>query len=338
MKKMALVLLIASVSAPALAEGPDFYGRFWVGGTFSDSGLAGNEKVDGVSLENYASYIGMKGTHEISSTLNLIYKAEAGIESFDNSASNVFKSRNTYIGLDGSFGEITFGRNDTVFKKIEGGIDQFNITSSDMNRLIAGNDRLGDTITYRTPVLAGFQLGATYTPEDDFGGKAELDDANNYAVSLVYGDGKLKKTPHYLALAYADGLNGLKAVRVAAGYKLGSWQFGALYQDSESLQYTNLDGDSWLLSAAWKHGAHKVKAQWSVDNAGLGKITSNAGADLDTVTDSEAYAYSLGYDYALSKQVTVGAIASYYDGEFTDAAGRTEFDDTLLTAHLKYLF
>ncbi|MBY6185846.1 porin [Marinobacter hydrocarbonoclasticus] len=338
MKKMALVLITASVSASAQAEEPDFYGRFWVGGTYSENGLAGNEKVDGTSLENFASYVGMKGTHEISPTLNLIYKAEAGLESFDNSAGDVFKSRNTYVGLSGNFGEVVFGRNDTVFKKIEGGIDQFNITSSDMNRLISGNDRLGDTITYRTPVFGGFQFGATYTPEDDFGGNAELDDANNYAVSLVYGDGKMKKTPHYLAVAYADGLNGLKALRVAAGYKLGNWQLGALYQDSESLAYTNLEGDSWLVSAAWKSGRHKVKAQWSMDDAGLGKITKNAGADLDTVSDSEAYAYSLGYDYALSRQVTVGAIASYYDGEFTDASGRVEFDDTLMTAHLKYIF
>ncbi|MBY5991930.1 porin [Ferrimonas balearica] len=338
MKKMALLCLTASVSASALAETPDVYGRFWLAGTYSDTGLAGNEKVKGGSLENYASYIGMKGKHAISESLNLVYKAEAGIESFDNDASQVFKSRNTYLGLSGNFGEINFGRNDTVFKKIEGGVDQFNITAADMNRLIAGNDRLGDSITYRTPVLSGFQLGASYTPEDDFGGKATLDDANNYALSLVYGDGKLKKTPHYLAVAYADGLNGLTAVRVTAGYRLGQWQFGALYQDSESLVYEQIQGDSWLVSAAWSEGPHKVKAQFGQDNAGLGKITKNAGADLDTLSDSDATTYALGYDYALSKQTTLGSIIAYYDGDYTDASGQAQFEDTLVTVHLKYLF
>ncbi|MCU8023655.1 hypothetical protein [Shewanella sp. SM78] len=55
--------LILICSTPALSEPLDFYGRLWLGVANSSNGLSGNEKVDGFSLENYASYLGVKGEY-----------------------------------------------------------------------------------------------------------------------------------------------------------------------------------------------------------------------------------------------------------------------------------
>lgn len=339
MKKITVLALACLASSQTMAAGPDFYGRMWLAGTYSDSGLAGNEKVDGTSMESYASFIGLRGSEAITDSLKLLYKFEAGIETFDSDAGDVFKARNTYIGLDSNYGQVIFGRNDTVFKKTEGGIDKFNITSADMNRLISGNDRLADSITYYSPKLAGFKFGASYVLEDDFGGNAKLDDANNYAVSLIYGDGKLKTSDHYIGLAYADGLNGLEALRVTAGYKLDALRLGLLYQDSDSLKYDNLSGDSYLVSMDYRIGKkHLLKAQFGYDDAALGKLVKNAGADLGSVSDAETTNVTLGYDYKLTKALTLGGYAAYYDGEFTDESGKQDFDDTLVSVHAKYLF
>ncbi|MBO2697467.1 hypothetical protein [Shewanella algae] len=40
---------------------PDFYGRAWLGLSHSDSGLLSDRKENGAYLENYASFIGVKG-------------------------------------------------------------------------------------------------------------------------------------------------------------------------------------------------------------------------------------------------------------------------------------
>ncbi|WP_028112148.1 porin [Ferrimonas kyonanensis] len=340
MKKIALLCLASLASSSALAESPTVYGRMWLGTTYSDNGIASNEKVKGTALESYSSTLGIKGSYDIAPELAVIYKAQVIIQGMDQDKSeDPFKAHNTYLGLKGNFGEVVFGRNDTAFKKLEGGIDQFNITSADMSKLFAGNDRLSDSVNYYSPTLAGVRFGAVYVLEDDFQGSADLNDANNYAVTMTLGDGKLKSTNHYLGLGYADGLNGLKAVRVSAGLKWNHLKLGAIYQDSESLKYTNLEGQSWLLSAAYSISKqHILKAQFGGDDSGLGKLTKNAGASLGDVSDNQSYAYTLGYDYKASKQVTMGLIAAYYDGEFTDNLGKQSFDDTLFTAHLKYMF
>ncbi|SHH78369.1 porin [Ferrimonas marina] len=338
MKKHAFMVLGLAMTLPAQADSPEVYGRFWLAANHSDNGLVSKEKVAGGALENYASFVGIKGEERLSETLAFIYKFEAGFENFDNSDDKVFKSRNTYIGFDSSYGQVVFGRNDTVFKKTEGRVDQFNITAHDMDLFISGNDRLGDSVTYYSPKLAGVTLGASYTLKDDFGGRAELDGANNYAISATLGDPRLSSAGHYLGVSYADGLNGLEAVRVVGGIKLGAIDLGALYQHSDSLVYDQLSGSSALVSAAWKQGAHTVKAQAVYDDAGLGKLVKNAGADLDSVEDAESWGVSLGYDYKLSKPLTLGAALSYVDGEYRSNGMTTEFDDVAMTVHTKFLF
>ena len=78
-------------SNQALSEPLDFYGRLWLGVSNSSHGISGNEKVNGFSLENFASYVGIKGDYDVHEDFSLIYKFEAGVESFDNDDTNIFK-------------------------------------------------------------------------------------------------------------------------------------------------------------------------------------------------------------------------------------------------------
>lgn len=327
-------------STQVLSEPLDFYGRLWLGVANSSHGISGNEKVDGFSLENYASYVGLKGDYEVYDDFSLIYKFEAGIESFDNDDSNIFKPRNSYLGFKVKYGSIVLGRNDTVFKTSEGKVDLFNITSSDMNMIIAGNDRLGDLVTINSAKFAGISLGVTYAFEDDFNQKNPTlsDNQNNYALSLVYGDPTFKKGNTYFSVAYADGLNSLDATRVVAGASISSVKIGAIYQHSKSTIYENVKGNSYLLSMSVPFKKYDFKLQYLSDDAGLGKITKNAGADLKTLEDSDASQYSIGVDYNLAKELTFGAAVSYFDGRYVDSKGEKDFNDTLITFSTKYLF
>lgn len=327
-------------STQTLAEPLDFYGRLWLGVANSSNGLSGNEKVDGFSLENYASYLGVKGEYAAYDNFSLLYKFEAGIESFDNDDSNIFKPRNAYLGFKTNYGSAVFGRNDTVFKSAEGKVDLFNITSSDMNMIIAGNDRLGDSVTLNSAKVVGVTMGISYVFDKDFNQKnPELSDKqNNYAISFTVGDASLKNKNHYVSIAYADGLNLLEATRLVGGLSVASIKFGAMYQHSESSLYDNIKGNSYLLSMSVPIDKYDIKLQYLKDDAGLGKITKNAGADLKTLKESDASQYSLGVDFKAQKDLTFGVGISYFDGDYTDAKGHTEFDDTLIFVSTRYLF
>ena len=80
------------------------------------------------------------------------------------------------------------------------------------------------------------------------------------------------------------------------------------------------------------------KFQYLKDDAGLGKVTKNAGADLKTLKESDASQYSLGVDFKAQKDLTFGVGISYFDGDYTDAKGHTDFDDTLIFVSTRYLF
>ncbi|MDF0533830.1 porin [Shewanella yunxiaonensis] len=334
MKKTMLALSLIAAAVPvssAFASDAQFYGRAWLGLTNSDNGVLANRKENGTQLENFASFLGLKGDEKLSDNLKVIYVAEFGTEGYYDT-SELFTPRNTYIGVAGNLGSIVFGRNDTVFKKTEGKVDLFNITSADMAKLISGNDRLGDSVTYYSPKLSGIQFGSSYQFADNTSSSS-----GNYAVSATIGDSRLKKDNYYVAVAYADGLNQLDAYRVVGGTKLAGIHWGALVQHAKSDKYENLSGNSYLLSAALPFDQYQLKLQYLYDKAGLGKITGNL-ADKSSVTDTNSYLVSCGLDYSASKATTIGVIASYLNGNVTDKNGYQDYDDTQFTVYLKQLF
>ncbi|QIZ77575.1 porin [Ferrimonas lipolytica] len=333
----------AAEKAPNLMEMPDFYGRIWLGVTASENGIASKEKVDGIALENYASRLGLKGDYQVNGDLTLFYQAEVGVDAFEEDDKNEpFNSRDTFLGVEGYYGSVLVGRKNTVVKSSEGPVDVFNATNADMGYLIAGQERLADQLVASSANYQGWTLHSTVLFEDDFGDDAELDGASNVALSAHFGDKKFKSSPLFTSVTWADGLNGLDVMRLVAAYKLGPWQLGALYQDTDSLVYPELGGSSYLASVKYKSGQHTVKAQFISDDAGLGKVVKNAvaenGDSRSDLTDSSSYNVSVGYDYQVTKALTVSAVASYHDGDYQTTATTVDFDDSLLTLHSRFVF
>ncbi len=337
---VAVATLLAGVSTHALAEGPVFYGDINMAITQSDKGFTTNPGMnDGLGLENNFTNIGIKGSHEIGAGVKIVYKAEVGVNGEDQSkGADPFSSRNTYFGLGGNFGEVVFGRNDTVFKWSEGGVDAFGNLNADLDRLFVGQDRLGDSLTFKSAQVAGFQFGASYVLEDDFHGSeegAKAYDGNNYAVTATYGDRSMAKTPFYLALSYADGLNGLDALRVVATGKIGDVKLGAMFQDSEK---GDLSGNAYLVSAQWRLDAWNLKAQVGYDDSGLGKFAQNAYADSEIPQGNqgaEVTNYTLGAEYHLTKAAYLYGHYAYYDATHDDAGDQ---DDNTFTIGMRYRF
>ena len=344
-----IISALAATSFTALADGPSFYGRADLAITNSDLGIATQNQKSGTIIENNFSWLGVKGTEAINSELEVVYQMEFGVNNFDNSG-NTFSARNTFLGLkSATAGTILVGRNDTVFKASEGGFDLFGNTNSDIDLLAAGQSRSADGFTYYSPKIADLvTLNATYLMDDNYAQQVDgkkVDADNMYALSATVGDKGLKAQNYYVSAAYNDSIDNVKAYRGVAQVKLGQVILGGFYQNSEHVdsKYSNLEGDTYFVNAAYVMGNLKLKAMYGNDDSGLGKyvsryVGSTDGASLETVSDVELQQFSVGADYRLSKNTLVYGHYTKYDGDMKLSGAKQDLSDDIFTVGMRFDF
>jgi len=159
MKKTFISASVASVLAlasfGALAEGPSFYGPLQLALTHTPTGATlqsgtngleanyADENNAGTYLENNFSLLGVKGSEKIADGFDVIYQMEFQVEN-TSTTGDVFKARNTFLGLKTNAGTVLVGRNDTVFKQAEGAVDIFGNTNAAIDRLVSAQRRTAD--------------------------------------------------------------------------------------------------------------------------------------------------------------------------------------------------
>jgi predicted porin len=237
-------------------------------------------------LKSNASRFGIKGKLELEDGLTAVYKYEVQIDLTDESKGDNLTARNQYVGLKGGFGEVLLGRNDTVLKQSQGKVDLFNDYEGDLKRTWKGENRMGDSITYKTPSMNGFQFGASYITEK------EEDGEDGLSLALTYGDKTYKKSTFYAALAVDNEVKGYDIVRFTAGVKVAGFKLGAGFQTQEEVD-TDDDKDGYLLSVAYPMKKVTLKAQYQTLE------------DNDTMT--------IGVDYKLGSKTKLFAWFSNFD-------------------------
>ncbi len=58
-----------------------------------------------------------------------------------------------YIGLRGVFAEVLLGKNDTMLMQSKGKVDLFSDLNADIKNLWKGENRMSDTISYKSPMF-----------------------------------------------------------------------------------------------------------------------------------------------------------------------------------------
>ncbi|MEL4254653.1 porin [Shewanella xiamenensis] len=360
MKKTFISASVASVLAlasfGALAEGPSFYGRLELATTYTDTGATlqtGTNGVDlgesGTYLENNFSLLGVKGTEKIADGYDVVYQMEFQVEN-TSSKGDVFKARNTYLGLKTNAGTVLFGRNDTVFKQAEGNVDLFGNTNADIDRLISAQTRSADGVWYYSPKIANLvTLNATYLFDDN--DTTATTNESLYALSATLGDSKFKEQNYYLAVAYNKGIDTVDAYRGVAQVKLGQFKLGGLFQNSESTFNSAIDGNTYFVNVAYDLNGVNLKAEYGVDEAGYGSYFKNlSGYDFRdntkaatlavTDTDISVQNFNIGADYRLSKSTMVYGQYAMYKGDFDlNGAGKVDLkDDNVVSVGVRYDF
>lgn len=289
--KTALALsLLSAFTFQANAE-VDVYGKANVSVQSSDDGAGSVTEI-----KSNASRFGFKGSEKLDSGLEVIYKLEFQVDVSDADSKgdkDNITARNQYVGLKGNFGEVVIGRNDTALKQSQGKLDQFNDLEGDIKVLFKGENRLGDSISYKSPSFNGFRVLGSFIAEDSEEGE------NGFSTALTYGDAGLKESAIYAAIAADSEVNGYDMVRFTVQGKVADFKLGAMYQTQEKVD-GSAEADGYLLNAAYKLGNATLKAQYQV-------IDFDAGDKVDGV--------SIGVDYKLAKNAKVYGFYSTFDAD-----------------------
>lgn len=295
--------LISATSFTGMATEIEFYGK-------ANVTIQSNDEGEGryTEIKSNASRIGVNGNHKINDDLTVVFKAEFEVDI--DSDGETFKDRNQYLGLKGAFGEILAGKNDTALKKSQGKVDLFSDLNADIKQLWKGENRLENSLTYKSPKFNNVQLAVTYLSQDDKDVPNE-----GFSFSAAYGDSKLKKTDVFASVARDEDVKGYDTTRVTVQGKIGKVVVGGIYHMQEKVSDgTDLDG--FMVSA--KYTVNKLTYKAQVQTA------SEDGGD-------DRYAFTLGADYKLSKQAKLFGYATSFDMD-------SEEDKDYLAVGVEYKF
>jgi predicted porin len=241
--------------------------------------------ADDTELRNGSgSRLGVRGSEDLGGGLSAVFGLEHRFDADTGAAGDPFWGGRSVVGLAGSFGTVTFGRDDNpAVKMVQEAADPWaGDTVAGNGNLYDGNvgsSRYSNTITWRAS-FGGLGVGAQIAEADG------LDDRPmNFALS--YGSG-----PLYVALGLDDPGNADdRFTSVMARYTLGGVTLSALY--GTGTDRNDLEVDAWLLALKTKIGGGELRASVGErDNEGVADPFRQIG---------------LGYHYALSKRTTVYA-------------------------------
>ena len=355
MKKTFISASVASVLAlasfGALAEGPSFYGRLELALTNTETGATlqsgtnglnsnyADENNAGTYLENNFSLLGVKGSEKIADGFDVIYQMEFQVEN-TSTTGDVFKARNTFLGLKTNAGTVLVGRNDTVFKQAEGNVDVFGNTNADIDRLVSAQTRSADGVWYYSPKIADLvTLNATYLFDDN--DTTAKTTESLYALSATLGDSKFKDQNYYLAVAYNKGIAGVDAYRGVAQVKFGDFKVGGLFQNSESVTDSSVDGNTYFVNVVYTLNGVNLKAEYGFDETGFGNYYKNVttGTNLLKGADISVQNFNVGADYRFSKSTMVYGQYAMYRGDHVVAGNKVDLqDDNVFSVGVRYDF
>jgi predicted porin len=287
MKKNIIALAIASaIAAPVvMADAPTVYG---IANVAVNGNAAGKDM--GMTVDNVASRLGVKGSEDLGNGLKAVYQFEFSV----NIDPGTITARNQFVGLAGGFGTVLMGRHDTPLKMSQPKdlFDDGSFDNGKMTNVIGGGeDRLPNVVAYVSPSFGGVTLVGAFVSTETAQKNAGLSNIMSFAA--MYGS---KKEGLYLAAAY-NGFSEVKnnagavvqgdnnQMRVSAQYAVSGLIANAYYQSQKD------KGSVIVASAGYKMGDLMPKIKYAMNSED--KSSGNKGSVL-----------AAGLNYSLGKKTT----------------------------------
>jgi predicted porin len=362
---LAVAALTGAAAASAQTANVTLYGSIRVAvevAKVSASGIASNRNT---VVDNVSSRFGFRGSESLGGGVNAFFQLETGFAS--DVGTGTIASRDASVGLNGGFGELKLGYGLTPYDDVLGWAHQqsanswenrnngvsggagfakqdlfTNYTGTGNCRSSAFDARYGNSVSYATPNMSGFQARTQYA----FIGEGGSGSCTGWDTALRYAAGPVRVGLAYAHHADFAGLGNLTAahdqdaIRAYGSFDAGFARFGATYETARykpaagSLKYKY-----WEIGAVAPLGANTFGVQYSQRDKGLAALYNPAARTLgglvpaNTALTSANFAVvnalwdrgggkhlSLTHDYALSKRTLVRSYFTTLENEATATA------------------
>lgn len=363
-KTLAAVAVLGAFAGSAFAANVTMYGVVDTGLGFTSKDKGYGEEINTFDMrsgQNSGARLGLKGEEDLGNGVKVGFVLENGFDTDDGELGNGGRlfGREALLYVGGDFGELGMGRQGELasgngrYGIFGSKVSPFSTGWSDIagHKYVmgAGFDRMDNTITYKTPTFAGFNLLAQYSfdknvkKDDDAKtgvqhgreGSAEAD--RQYALGATFAAGDLylagivtqtnKQSVKYdgtslgeqddpLTVSLGGNYNfGVAKLYVATQYfKDSDLAVKAVQEDQQVGQY---NGYGLTVGA-------DVPAFGGTAKVLVGYMDAEDQAEKDA-HDMQRYAFSVGYEYPLSKRTFVYGGAGYYVDSYDKvAAGRDD--------------
>ena len=353
MDKKLIALAVTSVfAAPAFAQAPGgvtLYGRANLGlDTFAATGSTAGAAYDFKSRSRVfdsGSRLGVRGVEDLGGGLRAIFQIESGVNmdtgtaqgqgNQANTSSGFLGSRPSWVGLEGGFGRLTFGRQDVWWGN--GTINQTaaNYINTDnpfltgaVGRVNAGVARQSNVIQYTIPTFGGFSTTLSYQPNSEAAAVNANTNARIAGVTARWAGGPISTQVDWSMVRAASPLGAAaqnratnKNLKAALGFTYApGGQISFLAQQLRNIDSTQTAGlgfaqpgddlEVTTMAVTWEHMFGNVQALAGGGVAGKVKgCTETAGAVAgvsgNTCDASKTAAYMVGARYVASKRTSI---------------------------------
>lgn len=364
-KSLVAVAVLGAAFCSAQAAEVQLYGLVDLGMNWTQKENAAGVKTDSFALQsgqNSGSRFGLKGTEDLGNGYTVGFVLENAFNADDGALDKNGRlfHRESLLFVQSAWGELSFGRTGGL----DAGTGRYNLMGSGASALGTGWDLVGDsrvalmgtgdrmdnTITYKSPNFAGFNVYAQASLKKDSKAKEDFVDGEAvagqegssdadryYAVAVTYGAGALKTGLVYSQTDYsrniANQVNNEDTANVVSAFV--NYDFGMVkpmlavqYWDGGLLKDPVDGGDHFKNNGGLTKGYGVVVGATAPLLGGNFKATVGYN-DYEDLADVKTYdgnnlMLGVGYEYPLSKRTLVYTAAGYNQFEKDFVAGGSE--------------
>jgi len=247
-----------------------------------------------------SSRLGIKGSHVLRNNYRILFQIETGVDltaqgSNDGngpgeSSGQIFtKGRPSFIGLEGNLGQVLIGH----MPYLDQWANDYNLFADQVGDL--GNlweasgipGRVDNAIYLKTLNYSGFEISATYVPEEG------VQDTQSMLIKGRYNADDLQVNLTYNALGQGEMLrDDHTSVVLTAAYDFGEFTLGGGYQHETDIAGAADDNrDSYYFGG-------------SVNISPYGRLKAQFAVSQSDHADAHASQFALGYDYVYNPHTT----------------------------------
>ena len=344
-KTLAAVAVLGAFAGSAFAANVTMYGIIDTGLGYTSIDRGYGEDVNTFQMragQNSSNRFGVKGEEDLGNGVKVGFVLENGFNSDDGTFNNGDRlfDREALLYVNGTFGELGMGRQGELasgngrYGLFGGKVSPFSTAWADIGGhkyvMGAGFGRMDNTVTYKTPTFAGFNVLAQYSFKKDSvkdkGREGSSDVNRQYALGASFTAGDLyltgivtqtnlkslgeKDVEDPLTVSLGGNYNfGVAKLYVATQYFKDSDLAVAAVQAEQKTGKYNGYGLSVGVDVPAFGGTAKALVAYmdAEDQAGKKNKAGEFGYH-----DMQRYVFSVGYEYPLSKRTFVYGGAGYY--------------------------